>query len=90
MSPLRGNPPCGNPKQGSRAKKLDSRWSLSRTLMRGGNPGAPGLFPQQEIVNCVLLEMKFIRRFTHERFEMKMDINVIDDEDMFILTFFEG
>jgi len=26
MSPLRGTPPCGNPKQGSRAKKLDSRF----------------------------------------------------------------
>jgi len=26
MSPLRGTPPCGNPKQGSGAKKLDSRF----------------------------------------------------------------
>jgi len=26
MSPLRGTPPCGNPKQGSKAKKLDSRF----------------------------------------------------------------
>jgi len=34
--------------------------------------------------------MKFIRRFNHERIEMKMDINVIDDEGMFISTFFEG
>ena len=26
MSPLRGTPPCGKPKQGSRAKRLDSRF----------------------------------------------------------------
>jgi len=40
---------------GVQAEKLDSRWSLSRTEftphfnagMRGGNPGAPGVFPQQ-------------------------------------------